>query len=93
MGDGYESIKYQGPEAVHDGDLCVRRKGEGAVCDKEALSGDAKGRRWASHGKQMKVDQEASGIRMSVFKHQQNASATPVTRRTAAHVQKRLNEP
>jgi hypothetical protein len=60
VGGRYESIKYQGPEAVHDGDLCVRRKGGGAVYDKEALSEDAKGRRWVSHCKQRKVVQAAS---------------------------------
>jgi hypothetical protein len=45
-----ESIENQGPEAVHEGDLYVRRK-RGTVCDMRALSGDAKGRRCASHGK------------------------------------------
>lgn len=61
MGGGYESIKYQGPEAVHDGDLCVHRKGGEGVCDKEALSEDAKGRQWVSHGKRRKVDRATSG--------------------------------
>jgi hypothetical protein len=45
-----ESIENQGPEAIHEGDLYVRRK-RGTVCDMRALSGDAKGRRCASHGK------------------------------------------
>jgi hypothetical protein len=45
-----ESIENQGPEAVHEGDLYVRRR-RGTVCGMRALSGDAKGRRCASHGK------------------------------------------
>ena len=66
----YESIKYQGPEAVHNGDLCVRRKGGGAVCDKEALSGDAKGRGGFSHGKQRRVNRASLMCGLSAFRHQ-----------------------
>jgi hypothetical protein len=49
-GIGCESIENQDPEAVHEGDLYVHRK-RGTVCDMRGLSGDAKGRRCASHGK------------------------------------------
>src|SRR6266404_2962338 len=39
---------------------CVERRG--TVYDKEALSGDAKGRQWASHGKRMKVKEAGSSM-------------------------------
>ena len=38
-----KSIENQGPEAVHEGDLYVRRE-EGTVCGMRALSGEAEGR-------------------------------------------------
>ena len=49
-----EATENQGPEAVHEGDLYVRRE-EGTVCGMRALSGEAKGRRCASHGKEGEV--------------------------------------
>ncbi len=42
-------------------EICVCVERGGAVCDKEAISEDAKGRQWVSLGKRRKVDQAASG--------------------------------